>query len=184
MRRNHIALYLSISFTALSAFVFFIDIPHRIFAAISLSSLFYAIAQVSKSYVNYKFDDLNARIDAYSTAKLIDIDEQFRLIFKKALPMLHQPKKAKALNFITCVFELLGVVTMVLGIIIPIPALENEKVSAVSTVLSYAGVFLSISLVEKSAERKEQWELVQLFSLSMNQQAATAVTKEPSHGEA
>ena len=184
MGRNHFALYLSISFVALSAFVFFIDIPHRIFAAISLSSLFYAIAQVSKSYVNYKFDDFNAQIDAYSTAKLIEIDERFRLIFKKVLPMLHQPPKVKILNFITCAFELLGVVTMVLGIIIPIPALENEKVSAVSTVLSYAGVFFSISLVEKSAERKEQWELVQLFSLSMHQQATTAVEEEAPHAEA
>ena len=184
MTRNHIALYLSFSFAILSVFVFFIDIPHRIFAAISLSSLFYAIAQACKSYINYQFDDFKAQIDAYSTAKLINVDERFRLLFKKALPMLHQPKKVKVLNIVACLFEFLAIATMVIGIIIPIHVLENEKVSAVSTALSYAGLFLSIWLVEKSAMRKEQWELVQMISLSTNQQAPITVEEETTHADA
>ena len=50
------------------------------------------------------------------------------------------------------------------GLTVPIPILYNEKISDIATVLSFGFLFLSMWQVEKNAERKAQWEDIQLMA--------------------
>lgn len=182
--RNHIALYLFFGFIILSVGAVFFEIPQSAFAAISLSSFFFALAQVGKSYVNYRFDDMKAQLDTYSTTKDINISDMLRLEFKRVLPWIHQNKSVKFLNQLTNAFECGAIIILILGITIPIPVFENKTVKVVSTLLSYACIFLSIWFVEKSAERKDQWENVQMLSLILGQQSEKTVEEDTTHADA
>lgn len=191
MKRNSISLCLFVSFVVLSICTAFFDIPKKVFISISLSSLLYAISQTVKYHIDFMNEDTKAQIDAFNVVQGINMDSLSLFLMKRysewIIPTEDMKAKAKKENICAFALECGAVVILLLGIILPIPWLNNDRIGNVATMLSFSFVFLSISQVEKYAERKSQWEEVVMFCAALKgvpqTEAAQKELEAQHHGE-
>ena len=173
MRHNRIPLYLFVSFLLLSLVTFSLDVSKQTVVVVSVSALIYTIAQTLQNYLNLFDDDIKAQIDTYNTTLKAGLDTPTLIFMKRYAHWLCSPKKVKVVNAIIAALECIAITVLVLGLIIPIPILENEKISTFASIFSFALLFLSIYFVEKYSERKSLWEELQLFSVALPQNGTT-----------
>ena len=169
MRYNKMPLYLFVSLFVLSLATIFVDISKQDAVVVSVSALIYTIAQTLQNYLNLFDDDVKAQIDTYNTAYNANLDTPTLIFMKRYAHWFCSPKKTKFLTVAVTVMECIAFTSLVLGLTIRIPFLENEKISNFSSIFSFALLFLSIYLVEKYSERKSLWEEIQLFSVALPQ---------------
>ena len=81
------------------------------------------------------------------------------------------PKKEKRVNTVAIVFECIAFAVLLVGLTIPLPLSQYEKISDIAAVLSFGFLFLSMWQAEKYSERKSQWEDIQLMAMVSQQQA-------------
>ena len=173
MRHNRIPLYLFVSFLLLSLVTFLLDVSKQTVVVVSVSALIYTIAQTLQNYLNLFDDDIKAQIDTYNTTLKAGLDTPTLIFMKRYAQWLCSPKKVKVMNAIIATLECIAIAVLVLGLIIHIPILENEKISTFASIFSFALLFLSIYFVEKYSERKSLWEELQLFSVALPQNGTT-----------
>lgn len=173
MRHNKIPLYLFVTFMILLMVTFIVSIPRQTVIIISISALIYTIAQTLQNYLSLFNEDIKAQIDTYNTTCKVNMDTPTLIFMKRYAHWFCPPKKLKLLNAIITALECFAIAILVLGLIIPIPFLENDKIGYCASIFSFALLFLSMYLVEIYSERKSLWEEIQLFSVTLPQNGET-----------
>ena len=72
------------------------------------------------------------------------IDEKWDFFYKKYLHFWNNDKKAKVLKIISNIVEVISVVILLLGLIVPLKMFEHEWVSNLCTFLSFSFLFFSV----------------------------------------
>lgn len=91
-------------------------------------------------------------------------------MLKRYTQCFFSTKKEIRAHKIATILECVAFAILFVGVTIPIPVLYNDKIGDISTVASFGFLFLSMWQVEKNAERKAQWEDIQLMALLSQQQ--------------
>lgn len=166
MKRNNVAFCLFISFLILSLIAIFVEISAQMLIAISVSSTIYTFAQTLKNRIDLEDDETRTQLETFNAVGNFNMTAENLFFMKRYAPQFCASKQTKILNKVILILECVAFSALIIGLIIPIPFLENERISEVATILSFAFLFLSIWQVEKYAERKSQWEEIQLICLA------------------
>lgn len=173
MKPKNVALCLFVSFCVLAICAALFDLPKRVLVAISVSSLIYTFAQTLKSDLELRVEETKTQVDAFNIVGDMNLTPAWIMFMKRYARWLNPSKLSKAIDKIIVVLECVSFVVLLVGFVVPIPFLESGKISDVASVLSFALLFLSVWQVEKYAERKSQWEDIQLFSMALKDSSQT-----------
>lgn len=166
MKKNNIILGLACAFLVLAVASLFITISVQVITTLSICSLLFSIAQVIQSYIDEKGTEEKAKFDALVELNNIEIDDDWKLMFKNHLPWLKTDKKEKTLRIISCVIECASVVVLVCGLVVPLSVFENEKIGTACTIGSFSAIFLSIWLTGIIRSNTKQWNELQMFGIA------------------
>lgn len=170
MKRNSIPLCLAVGFFALAVAFMFFNVSKQALVSLSLSSFFYTLAQSFKNYVDLRNEELKSQVDTFNSIGGFHMTQSQLLLMKRNAPGLFRSKKEKQANTLSIIFECMAFAVLLVGLTIPFPLFQVEKIGDIATVLSFGFLFLSMWLAERYSERKSQWEDIQLISTLFQQQ--------------
>ena len=177
MRKNDIALHISIGLACLAILSLFIQISQSILAAISIATLLFTIAQTIDAHLGSAFDDTKESMDVMKQFGSIEMsDEEYA--FWKVVLKYDESNKKKGIRWISAALNCLAFAVLFIGLVVPITIPEN--IGAAVAILSAALLFFSLWLLEKQKRRKEQWEELKMLGLAMHHKDNT----EPEETEA
>lgn len=149
----------------------FFKISEQVLIAFSLSSFFYTLAQSFKNYVDLRNEEIKSQVDTFNSIGGFNMNPSQLLLMKRYAPGIFGSKKEKRVNTVAIVFECIAFAVLLVGLTIPLPLSQYEKISDIAAVLSFGFLFLSMWQAEKYSERKSQWEDIQLMAMVSQQQA-------------
>ena len=171
MKKNNITLCLAVGFFALAASLIVFKMSKQALIAISISSFIYTLAQTIRNNVDLKNEEHKLQLDAFNSIGSLNLNQSQLMMLKRYAPWFFSTKNEKRIHSAATVFECMAFAVLFVGLTIPIPFLYNETISDIATVLSFGFLFLSMWQVEKNAERKTQWEDIQLMAMLSQQQS-------------
>lgn len=160
---------MAVSFFALAAALIVFRISDQALIAISISSFVYTIAQTFRNSVDLKNEEHKQKLDTFNSIGSISLNQSQLMMLKRYAPWFFSTKNEKRVHRAATIFECIAFAILFVGLTVPIPILYNEKFSDIATVLSFGFLFLSMWQVEKNAERKTQWEDIQLMAMISQQ---------------
>lgn len=163
MRKNDIALHISIGLLCLAILSALIPIRQSIVAAISLATLLFTIAQAIDSYLVSSYDNIKESIDVFQQFGNINLSEK-EMAFFRVYMKYDDSNKNKALRWISMGLNSLAFAVLFIGLVVPISL--PEKAGATVTIFSAALLFFSLWLLEKQKRCKEQWEELRMLALA------------------
>lgn len=169
MKKNNITLCLAVGFFALATALIVFRISDQALIAISISSFVYTLAQTFRNSADLKNEEHKQQLDTFNSIGSISLNQSQIMILKRYAPWFFSTKNEKRAHRVATIFECIAFAILFVGLTIPIPFLYNEKISDIATVLSFGFLFLSMWQVEKNAERKTQWEDIQLMAMISQQ---------------
>lgn len=164
MKKNNITLCLAVGFFALAAALIVFRISDQALIAISISSFVYTLAQTFRNSVDLKNEEHKQQLDTFNSIGSFNLTQSQLMMLKRYAPWFFSTKNEKRVHQAATIFECIAFAILFVGLTVPIPILYNEKISDIATVLSFGFLFLSMWQVEKNAERKTQWEDIQLMA--------------------
>lgn len=170
MKKNNIELCLAVGLFALAVVLIFFEIGNQALIAISISSLVYTLAQTLRNNVELKNEDHKSQLDTFNSIGTFNLNQSQLVMLKRYAPWFFSTKKEKRAHKIATILECVAFAILFVGVTVPIPVLYNDKIGDISTVASFGLLFLSMWQVEKNAERKAQWEDIQLMAMLSQQQ--------------
>ena len=105
------------------------------------------------------------QLDTFNSIGSLNLNQSQIMMLKRYAPWFFSTKNEKRVHQAATIFECIAFAILFVGLTVPIPILYNEKISDIATVLSFGFLFLSMWQVEKNAERKAQWEDIQLMAI-------------------
>ena len=171
MKKNSVTLCLATGFFALAVVQLFFKISEQVLIAFSLSSFFYTLAQSFKNCVDLRNEEIKSQVDTFNSIGGFNMNPSQLLLMKRYAPGIFGSKKEKRANTVAIVFECIAFAVLLVGLTIPLPLSQYEKISDIAAVLSFGFLFLSMWQAEKYSERKSQWEDIQLMAMVSQQQA-------------
>ena len=182
MKRNDIPLCLAVGFFALAIVFLFFDISNQVLISLSLSSFFYTLAQSFKNYVDLRNEELKSQLDTFNSVGGFNMNPVQLLLMKRYALGLVDSKKEKRANIVSVIFECMAFAVLLVGLTIPLPLFQLEKISDIASILSFGFLFLSMWLSERYSERKSQWEDIQLVNTVFPPQEPTK-TEDTHHAD-
>lgn len=172
MKKNNITLCLAVGFFALAVALIVFKISSQSLIAISISSFIYTLAQTFRNSVDLKNEEYKQQLDTFNSIGSLNLNQFQLMMLKRYAPWFFSTKNERRVHRAATIFECIAFAILFVGLTIPIPFLYNEKVSDsdIVTVLSFGFLFLSMWQVEKNAERKTQWEDIQMMAMISQQQ--------------
>ena len=164
MKKNNITLCLAVGFFALAAALIVFRISDQALIAISISSFVYTLAQTFRNSVDLKNEEHKQQLDTFNSIGSLNLNQSQLMMLKRYAPWFFSTQNEKRVHQAATIFECIAFAILFVGLTVPIPILYNEKISDIATVLSFGFLFLSMWQVEKNAERKVQWEDIQLMA--------------------
>ena len=163
MKKNNIALYIAIGLTGLSIISLLVCINQQITASLSIATLLITIAQTIESNANYMDEDMQNAMDIANKVGNFNFNDEVMIFFKTWMKYDTSNIKKKWMERV--VIPINCVASMVLFVGFAIPIKIPDQLSTAVSILSTALLFLSIWLVDKQQQRKEQWNEVLMLSL-------------------
>lgn len=182
MKKNNITLCLAVGFFALAASLMVFKMSKQSLIAISISSFIYTLAQTIRNNVDLKNEEHKLQLDAFNSIGSLNLNQSQLMIIKRYAPWFFSTKNEKRIHLTATVLECIAFAVLFVGLTIPIPFLFNEAISDIATVLSFGFLFLSMWQVDKNAERKMQWEDIQLMAI-LNQQQPQQNSEDTDHAD-
>lgn len=170
MKKNNITLCLAVGFFALAVALIVFKISSQSLIAVSISSFIYTLAQTFRNSVDLKNEEYKQQLDTFNSIGSLNLNQFQLMMLKRYAPWFFSTKNERRVHRAATIFECIAFAILFVGLTIPIPFLYNEKVSDIVTVLSFGFLFLSMWQVEKNAERKTQWEDIQMMAMISQQQ--------------
>lgn len=168
MNHNNIPLGICIGFILLGICSFFFKISIQIVTVISISSLFFTISQTIESFLSLKNEENKYKFDLTNMINHFNIDEIWMMFVKRYAPFFSTTKMKKFLKFISNLLELLAIIILIIGFVIPIKLFNNESIGSFFTLVSFGILFLNIWLIEKFKVSNELFYEMYLFSILLN----------------
>lgn len=163
MKKRNVAINISVGLVVLSFAALYVEIEPKTIVGLSMATLLFTIAQMLDSQVSFWNDDLQNQVDVYNNIGNFNLSPQNLLVFKILSKYQNPPKKQKIMHWIASTLYSVAFIILLLGFAAPISI--SEKVGTNVTILSSSLIFLSIWLVDKQQERKEQWNEVQIAAI-------------------
>lgn len=163
MKSRSMSIYIATGLVGLFIVSLFVEIEPQVIVGLSVATLFFTIAQLLDSQINFWNEDLQNQVDVFNNIGNFNLSPQNLLFVKIASKYQNPPKKQKIMHRIATV--LYGVAFIVLFLSFVVPINISEKVGTSVTVLSSSLLFFSMWLVDKQQERKAQWNEVQVAAM-------------------
>lgn len=163
MKSRNMSFYITIGFTGLFIASFWFKIEPQKIAGLSITTLFFTIAQTLDSQINFWNEDLQNQVDIYNNVGDFNLSPKNLLLIKFISKYQTPPKKQKIMYKITTIIYGLAFIILFLTFVIPMNI--SEQVETSITILSSVVLFFSIWLVDKQQERKSQWNEVQMMAM-------------------
>lgn len=172
MKSRNMSIYIALGLIGLFIVSWFVDIEPQIIVGLSMSTLFFTMAQMLDSQVNFWNDDFQNQIDVYNNIGEFNLDSKNLLFIKIFSKYQSPPKKQKIMRQLATILYSVAFIILFLAFVVPINI--NRKVGTSISILSTSLLFFSIWLVDKQQERKAQWDEVQMAAMllkDMNHQS-------------
>ena len=183
--RTNSALGFSVSFFALAILSTMIDVSVQILSILSLCSLLFAISQAIDSFVNKRASEYKAMIGAIDKLGNWNLTEVWRFIYEEYSYPYNAGWKDKIILHIAGVVECLAYIVLILGLVMPIPIFENERIGTICTISSFSILFFSFWLSAKSEKNSQLWKDLTLVGMLLQKESPiTPITQEEQHEEA
>lgn len=172
MKSRNMSIYIALGLIGLFIVSWFVDIEPQIIVGLSMATLFFTMAQMLDSQVNFWNDDFQNQIDVYNNIGEFNLDSKNLLFIKIFSKYQNPPKKQKIMRQLATILYSVAFIILFLAFVVPINI--NRKVGTSISILSTSLLFFSIWLVDKQQERKAQWDEVQIAAMllkDMNQQS-------------
>lgn len=183
MRKNNIALYIAIGLTGLSIISLLVCINQQITASLSIATLLFTIAQTIESKANYMDEDMQNAMDIANKVGNFNFNDEMMVFFKTWMKYDTSNVKKKWMERAVTAINCVAFMVLFVGFAIPIKI--PDQLSTAVSILSAALLFLSIWLVDKQQQRKEQWnEVLMLSMIGKNTNQNTIPVEESEDGQA
>lgn len=183
MRKNNIALYIAIGLSGLSIVSLLVCINQQITVSLSLATLLFTIAQTIESKANYMDEDMQNAMDVANKVGNFNFNDEMMVFFKAWMKYDTSNIKKKWMERAVIAINCVAFMVLFVGFAIPITI--PDQLSTAVSILSTALLFLSIWLVDRQQQRKEQWNEVLMLSLiGKNTTPNTILVEEPENGQA
>lgn len=172
MKSRNMSIYIALGLIGLFIVSWFVDIEPQIIVGLSMATLFFTMAQMLDSQVNFWNDDFQNQIDVYNNIGEFNLDSKNLLFIKIFSKYQNPPKKQKIMRQLATILYSVAFIILFLAFVVPINI--NRKVGTSISILSTSLLFFSIWLVDKQQERKAQWDEVQMAAMlikDMNHQS-------------
>lgn len=172
MKSRNMSIYIALGLIGLFIVSWFVDIEPQIIVGLSMSTLFFTMAQMLDSQVNFWNDDFQNQIDVYNNIGEFNLDSKNLLFIKIFSKYQSPPKKQKIMRQLATILYSVAFIILFLAFVVPINI--KRKVGTSISILSTSLLFFSIWLVDKQQERKAQWDEVQMAAMllkDMNHQS-------------
>lgn len=166
MKSRSMSIYIALGLIGLFMVSWFVDIESKVIVGLSMATLFFTIAQMLDSRVNFWNEDLQDQVGAYNNIGAFNLSTKNLLFIKIFSKYQDPPKKQKIMRWLATVFYSVAFIILFLAFVAPINI--SEKVGTSITILSSSLLFFSIWLVDKQQERKAQWDEVQMAAMLLN----------------
>lgn len=163
MKKRNVSINIFVGLLVLSIAALYVEIEPKTIVGLSMATLLFTIAQMLDSQVSFWNDDLQNQVDVYNNIGNFNLSPQNLLFFKILAKYQNPPKKQKIMHWIASTLYSVAFIILLLAFVAPISI--NEKIGTSVTILSSSLIFLSIWLVNKQQERKEQWNEVQIAAI-------------------
>ncbi len=170
--KQNVSLHIFIGLLGLGIASFFIHIEQSVIVFLSFATLLFTISQTINSYLNYKNEDLQKRIDTISKTQNLKLSEKNAIWLKKYVSYSELSIGKKILSFLSDSISSIAFVILFIGFVVPVQF--PEDIGNIATILSTAMLFLGIFMLDKQQYRKTQWEeLIMLYYMGMDEIACT-----------
>ena len=173
MKKGNIALGLTIGFAALGVISCFFGVSVQILTTLSICSLLITISQTLQSLITIRDEEEKKKFDCVKKMGNFQFDEKWDYFYKKYWHFWNNDKKAKILKIIGNIVEVISVVILLLGLIVPLKMFEYEWVSNLCTFLSFSFLFFSIWLVGIIKDRINLWNELLVMSMLLKETNST-----------
>lgn len=177
MNKKNVVLGFAVGFLILAVFSLFVVVPTQILTVLSLCSLLLAFAQTFENNLAMEDEEQKKKVDALNQANNLNLSNDFLFFLKKYNQELFPTTKSKINQFAAKVLVCGAIAVLVVGLVIPIEMFEIEYISRASTIGSFGFLFLSIWQIEKSKEKIQSWDAIQLLGIIL-QNTEPDVTQE------
>lgn len=167
MKKRNVAINISVGLVVLSFAALYVEIETKVIVGLSMATLLFTIAQMLDSQVSFWNDDMQNQVDVYNNIGNFNLSPQNLMFIKILSKYQNPPKKQKLMHWLASILYSVAFIILLLAFVAPINI--SEKVGTSATILSSSLIFLSIWLVDKQQERKEQWNEVQIASMLLKE---------------
>lgn len=167
MKKRNVAINISVGLVVLSFVALYVEIDTKIIVGLSMATLLFTIAQMLDSQVSFWNDDMQNQVDVYNNIGNFNLSPQNLMFIKILSKYQNPPKKQKLMHWLASILYSVAFIILLLAFVAPINI--SVKVGTSATILSSSLIFLSIWLVDKQQERKEQWNEVQIAAMLLKE---------------
>lgn len=163
MKNISMPFYIAVGLSGVAIISFFVQINTKIVAGLSLATLFFTIAQMIDSQINFWNEDMQKQYEVFTKLCNIDCRPESSVLANFFIKYMEPSKKQKVLKILSQIFYCVAFIVLFTGLIFPYNI--DSKIESGITILSTALLFFSIWIVDKQHKRKEQWDEVMMAAM-------------------
>lgn len=163
MKNISMPFYIAVGLSGVAIISFFVQINTKIVAGISLATLFFTIAQVIDSQINFWNEDMQKEYEVFANLCNIDCRAENTVLASFFIKHMEPPKKQKVFKVLSPVFYCVAFFVLFTGLVFPFNI--DSKIESGITILSTALLFFSIWIVDKQHKKIEEWDEVMMAAM-------------------
>lgn len=163
MKNISMPFYIAVGLSGVAVISFFIQINTKIVAGLSIAALFFTIAQMIDSQINFWNEDMQKRYEVFTNLYNTDRRPENAVLATFFIKYMEPSKKQKVLKILSPIFYCIAFVLLFTGFVFPFNI--DYKIESGITILSIALLFFSIWIVDKQHKSKEQWDEVMMAAM-------------------